>query len=80
MSYNTSNGNEGGGINLGADGLFDGTRSLVTGNTTNNNVGVGVEAWCPSTVTNNKSSGNGLMDYNIGLDIIGTGCQTNNNK
>ena len=41
MSHNTSNGN-GGGIAVGVDGVFDGTRSLVTGNTTNDNKDVGV--------------------------------------
>jgi hypothetical protein len=41
---------------------------------------VGVQASCPSTVTNNRSSGNSSMDYNIGFDSIGTGCQTSNNK
>ncbi len=65
----------GGGIDVGVDGVFDGTQSLVTGNTTNDNGGIGVEASCPSTVTNNKSSRNG-SNY----DINGPGCRTNNNK
>jgi hypothetical protein len=99
VSFNTSSANTVYGV------LAFGTRTLITGNTTNDNgnaevatgglssvssnisndnvgggIGVGVEASCPSTVTNNKSSGNSLLNYNIGKDIIGTGCQTNNNK
>jgi hypothetical protein len=76
VSYNTSSRNGGGGIDVVVfDPLLDdGTRNLVTGNTTNGNGLVGVTAMCPGTVTNNISSGNGL-NYDIGL-----GCQINNNK
>ena len=77
MSYNISSDNGGGGIDVVADRISDGTRSLVTGNTTNDNGGIGVEASCPSTVTNNKSSGNGLRTTTLQL---GPGCRTNNNK
>jgi hypothetical protein len=78
VSYNTSSGNTGGGIDVVVlDPLLDdGTRSLVTGNITNNNGLVGLTAMCPSTVTNNKSSGNGGgLNYDIG-----PGCRTSNNK
>jgi hypothetical protein len=77
VSYNTSSDNGGGGINVVVfDGsLDDGTRNLVTGNTTNDNGEVGVTAMCPGTVTNNKSSGN-AANY----DISGPGCRTTNNK
>jgi len=80
VSHNTSNNNGGGGINVVViDPLLDdGTRNLVTGNTTNDNGLVGITAMCPGTVTNNKSSGNGsgIWDnYDIGL-----GCRNTNNK
>jgi hypothetical protein len=80
VSHNTSSRNGGGGINVVVfDALLDdGTRNLVTGNTTDNNGLVGVTAMCPGTVTNNKSSGNGsgIWDnYDIGL-----GCRTSNNQ
>jgi hypothetical protein len=39
-------------------------RSLVTGNTADNNGDVGIEARCPSTVTFNNASGN-VLDYNL---------------
>jgi hypothetical protein len=85
VSNNISNDNGGGGITCPRFGLepcisipndFDGTRSVLTGNTTNRNVFVGVEAWCPSTVTNNTSTGNG-DDYNFNGPGV---CQTKNNK
>jgi hypothetical protein len=72
ITGNTTNGN---GPGDAISGL-----SSVSDNTSDEIGGVGIQASCPSTVTNNKSSGNGLMDYNIGTDSIGTGCQTNNNK
>lgn len=79
VSHNISSGNGGGGINVVVldDLIDDGTRNLITGNTTNDNGLVGVTAMCPGTVTNNKSSGNGL-NYDIGP--IGPGCRTSNNK
>src|SRR6185436_9162651 len=49
VSYNISSDNGGGGIQIMNDDFGDGTRSLVTGNTTNSNGNAGVEAWCPST-------------------------------
>ena len=78
VSNNTSNGNGGGGIDVMVGVLSDGTRNLVTGNTTNGNGLVGLTAMCPGTVTNNKSSGNGLGIWD-NYDI-GPGCRTNNNK
>jgi hypothetical protein len=84
VSYNVSSNNEGGGIGVGVDGVFDGTQSLVTGNTTNDNGGVGVDTSCPSTVTNNKSSGNGSNYTFDGVPPLpgggAPGCQTKNNK
>jgi hypothetical protein len=75
VTYNFSNQNGGGGIDVALGGPFEGTRSLVTGNITNRNGGIGVAASCPSTVTNNRSLDNGLMNYDIGK-----GCHSTNNK
>jgi hypothetical protein len=57
VSFNAANGNGDDGIDVGADGDFDGSRSLVTGNTADDNGDVGIEAQCPSTVTFNKRVG-----------------------
>jgi hypothetical protein len=86
VSYNFSNDNGGAGIDVVAiDPLLDdGTRNLVTGNTTNGNGLVGVTAMCPGTVTNNKSSGNASNYTFDGVDtppgVNALGCQTKNNK
>jgi hypothetical protein len=70
------NGNDDDGIDVGADEFFDGSRSLVTGNTANDNGDVGIEAQCPSTVTFNNASGNDL-NYNL----FGTPpCDAHNNQ
>ena len=61
---NTASGNGDDGIDVGADGDFDGSHSLVTGNTANGNGDVGIEVDCPSTVTFNNAAGNGL-NYNL---------------
>jgi hypothetical protein len=61
---NIAGGNGDDGIDVGADGSFDGSRSLVTGNTADDNGHVGIEVQCRSTVTFNNAANNDL-DYNL---------------
>jgi hypothetical protein len=59
---NIASGNDDDGIDVGADGSFDGSRSLVTGNTADDNGHVGIEVQCRSTVTfNNAANNDGLQ-------------------
>ena len=75
VSRNTASGNDDDGIDVGHEGEFDGSKSLVTPNRTDDNFDVGRRVKCPSTVTNNVSSGNG---QNFLFD--GAGCITSNNN
>ena len=68
MSHNDANNNERG-------IAVEGTNSLVTHNTANDNIITGLEVQCPRTVTNNSASGNG-QDHTF----VGTGCFTKNNN
>jgi hypothetical protein len=54
---------------------IQGIKSTVSGNTTNDNGDIGVRVECPGTVTNNKSAGNGVVNY----ELEGTGCFQKNN-
>jgi parallel beta-helix repeat protein len=75
VSRNTASNNDDDGIDVGHEGEFDGSKSLVTANLTDDNFDVGRRVKCPSTVTNNVSSGNG---QNFLFD--GAGCFTSNNN
>jgi hypothetical protein len=48
----------------------------VSHNRANDNDGDGIEAVCPSTVTNNQASGNGDLNFNF----IGAGCFAKDNS
>src|SRR5215831_476000 len=50
-----TDGNADDGIDVGADGLFDGSHSLVTNNSAHGNGDVGIEVQCASDVTNNTA-------------------------
>jgi hypothetical protein len=78
VSFNTASNNGDDGIDVRADGDFDGRHSLVTHNITNDNGDIGIEVDCPSSVTFNTSSGNGRLDYFLVVDI--PPCQTSGNR
>jgi len=69
VSRNTANDNVDDGIDVEASG------GVVTANVTNDNFVAGTRVVCPTTVTNNQSSGNG-ENY----ELIGTNCVFTNNK
>ena len=69
VSRNIASNNDDDGIDVG------GSKSLVTLNRTDDNFDVGTRVGCPSTVTNNRSSGN-LTPY----VFDGAGCITSNNQ
>jgi hypothetical protein len=75
VSRNTASGNDDDGIDVGRDGAVDGSKSLVTLNRTDDNFDVGTRVKCPSTVTNNVSSGN-FVEY----VFDGDGCSDINNQ
>ena len=76
MSHNTAGDNDGDGIDVGQeDATVNGSKSLVTANLAEDNFDDGIRVECPSTVTNNVSSGN-FLNY----DFVGGNCTTSNNK
>ena len=66
VSLNVSNANK--------IGILAGQKNLITGNTVNDNAGVGIFVHCPTTVTHNKSSGNGSNYF-----LLGSKCFANDN-
>jgi hypothetical protein len=76
VAHNVASNNGAGGIGVGAGGIDVGPKSLVTHNMANSNERLGISVVCPSTVTNNTATGNGLANY----AFAGTGCHTNNNR
>ena len=55
-------------------GIEVGYGSIVIGNTSLNNSGVGIDVVCPANVTNNTATGN-----SVNIQLSGEGCNNTNN-